>query len=148
MPNLKLTSPAFANNAEMPAVYTCDGGNQIPPLEISGVPVGAKSLALIMDDPDASGGMWDHWILFNLPPEINKIDEHTTGVGGLNSWGRTDYGGPCPGSGKHRYQFKLYALDTRLDLPTGTDKKTLEQAMAGHILDQIIHTGLYQRPGH
>lgn len=142
---MKLTSPAFTNNADIPAIYTCDGENKAPTLEIFGVPTDAKSLALVMDDPDATGGMWDHWILFNLPADITKIDETTTRTGGQNSWGKTGYGGPCPGTGKHRYMFKLYALDTGLDLPAGSDKKTLEQAMTGHILDQVTLTGLYQR---
>ncbi len=137
---MKIVS-TFKHEQNIPSDYTCDGTDKIPPLEISDIPTNAKSLALIMDDPDAPMGTWDHWILWNIPPG-NKIQG---GVGGKNSWGKTGYGGPCPPSGVHRYYFKLYALDIMLDLPAGSDKKALQNAMKGHILAEAVLMGKYQR---
>jgi Raf kinase inhibitor-like YbhB/YbcL family protein len=141
---MKLTSPVFQHEASMPSEYTCDGADKIPPLEISDIPQETKSLAVVMDDPDAPMGTWDHWIVWNIPP-TNKIDKQPQGVGGKNSWGRLDYGGPCPPSGTHRYFFKVYALDTMLDLPEGSAKSALMQAMEGHIIAQAELMGKYQR---
>ncbi|MBW2969794.1 YbhB/YbcL family Raf kinase inhibitor-like protein [Candidatus Woesearchaeota archaeon] len=135
---------AFEHKGQIPSEYTCDGQDKIPALEISEVPAEAKSLALIMDDPDAPMRTWDHWIQWNIPPNTKKIDKDI-GTPGKNSWGRTGYGGPCPPSGTHRYYFKLYALDTMLDLPAGSDKKALESAMKGHILKEAVLMGKYQR---
>lgn len=146
--NLQITSPAFGEGEPLPVKYTCDGEDINPALEIDAVPPQAKSLALIVDDPDATGGVvWDHWLVFNIPPDIATIEEgeEPPGVSGKNSWGRTGYGGPCPGSGNHRYFFKLYALDTALDLPAGSGKETLERVMAGHILQQTSLMGRYER---
>ena len=144
---MNLTSPAFQNNAPTPSEYTCDGANLSPPLEISDAPSNAKSLALVMDDPDAPVGTWDHWVVFNIASAIREIPKGTepNGVGGRNSWGRTGYGGPCPPSGAHRYFFKLYALDTTLNLPEGSTKKELESAMQGHIVAQAQLMGTYKR---
>jgi len=155
--SLTLSSPAFRHNGEIPARYTCDGEDISPPLTWSGVPRNTRSLALIVDDPDAPDPrapkmVWVHWVLYNLPPEAGGLPE---GVGknqlppgtreGLNDWKRTGYGGPCPPIGRHRYFFKLYALDTVLpDLGTPS-KKQLEQAMQGHILEEAVLIGTYQR---
>lgn len=129
----------------MPSEFTCDGADRIPPLEISDVPAGAKSLALVMDDPDAPMGVWDHWVVWNIPADTKRIDSQPKGVAGKNSWGRLDYGGPCPPSGTHRYFFKLYALDTMLDLPAGSNKQSLMQAMKGHIVAEAVLMGTYKR---
>ena len=144
---MNLTSPAFANNGAIPSEYTCDSSDVSPPLAISDVPASAKTLALIMDDPDAPVGTWDHWIVFNIPTSTKQIQKGTEpqGTAGKNSWGRTGYGGPCPPSGTHRYFFKLYALDTTLNLPQGSTKKDLERAMQGHILAQSELMGTYKR---
>ncbi len=147
MGNLKLTSPAFSNNGEIPSKYTCDGDNVNPELDISGIPDNAKSLVLIMDDPDAPAGTWGHWILFNIPI-ISKIQENSVPADvlqGKNSWGKNEYGGACPPSGTHRYIFKLYALDTALDLDESANKRDVEKAMQGHILAQTKLVGLYSK---
>ena len=144
---MKLTSPAFQNNGMMPSEFTCDGSDLSPQLIISEIPPNAKSLVLIMDDPDAPVGTWDHWVVFNIPTSTKEISKGTEpkGTAGRNSWGRTGYGGPCPPSGTHRYFFKLYALDTELNLPEGTTKKDLERAMQGRILAQAQLMGTYKR---
>lgn len=146
---LRLASPAFNDQGQIPAKYTCDGSALNPPLQIQGVPPAAQSLVLIVDDPDAPAGIWYHWLLFNIAADITEIGE---GVGqasaqqGLNSFGNLDYGGPCPPPGPaHRYQFNIYALDTRLNLPDGTSHPELVKAIQGHILAQAQLTGLYQR---
>ncbi len=143
---MKLTS-VFENNNEIPSEYTCQGADISPELSIEDVPENAKSLALIMDDPDAPIGTWDHWVVFNIPTETKKIAKGTepSGVAGKNSWGKTGYGGPCPPSGTHRYFFKLYALDATLDLGEGSDKKDLEKAMQGHIIDKAELIGTYKK---
>lgn len=143
-----ISSPAFENNKEIPSKYTCDGENINPSLQISKVPEGTQSLVLIMDDPDAPAGTWVHWIIWNIDPKTAEVAENSVppgGVGGVTSFGSTGYGGPCPPSGTHRYFFKLYALDTKLDLPSEADKAQLEKAMEGHILDQAELVGLYSR---
>jgi Raf kinase inhibitor-like YbhB/YbcL family protein len=145
----ELASSAFANSEGIPAKYTCDGEDVSPPLQWNQPPEGVQSLALIMDDPDAPVGTWDHWLLFNIPADFRSLAEQAGpppgSVGGKNSWGRTGYGGPCPPRGTHRYFFRLYALDTSLDLPSGTDKAQLIEAMAGHILAQAELMGTYAR---
>ncbi|MBI2653981.1 YbhB/YbcL family Raf kinase inhibitor-like protein [Candidatus Woesearchaeota archaeon] len=147
MVDMKITSSAFVNNGVMPSEFTCDGEDLSPLLSISDVPSNAKSLVLIMDDPDAPVGTWDHWIVFNMPASTKEIPKGTEpdGIAGRNSWGRTGYGGPCPPSGTHRYFFKLYALDTELNLPEGTTKKEIERAMQGYIIAQAQLIGLYKR---
>ena len=145
---MKLTSPVFQNNEKIPPKYTCDGEDISPPLEIAEVPAETKSLVLISDDPDAPGGSWIHWLVWNIDPAITEIAENTVPTGaveGITSFGKTGYGGPCPPSGTHRYFFKLYALDTRIDLTAEADKEKLEQAIEGHILDQVKLIGLYDR---
>jgi hypothetical protein len=144
---MKLISTAFADNGMIPPRYTCDGPNVSPPLAISGVPEGAKALALVMDDPDAPSGTFDHWIVWNVPPETTAIEEgrQPQGVAGKNDFGRLTYGGPCPPSGIHTYRFKLYALDARLSLKEGSRKMALEEAMKGHILAEALLRGKYSR---
>lgn len=144
---MKLISPAFEHNKEMPSEYTCDGADTSPELNIEDVPENAKSLVLINDDPDAPVGTWDHWIVFNIPPSTSKINkgQEPAGTAGKNSWGRTGYGGPCPPSGTHKYVFKLYALDTELNLPEGSTKKDIESAIEGHIIGQTELMGTYKR---
>lgn len=147
MTTLTITSTAFAPNGAIPAKYTCDGGDMNPPLAIAGVPAGTKSLALIMDDPDAPAGTWVHWVLWNIPPETREIGERSVPAGavqGLNSWSRSGYGGPCPPSGTHRYFFKVYALDAMLSLKPSSTKADLEKAMAGHILSKGELVGAYR----
>ena len=145
--NMKLTSPAFEHNQGIPSEYTCDGADTSPELNIEDIPENTKSLVLINDDPDAPVGTWDHWIVFNIPPSTTKIEkgQEPSGVGGKNSWGKTGYGGPCPPSGTHRYFFKLYALDTELDLQEGATKADIESAMEGHILEKTELIGTYKR---
>jgi len=134
----------FENKGEIPKEYTCDGSDKIPVLEINGVPANAKTLALIMDDPDAPNGTWDHWILYNIPATVSKIDKQI-GVAGKNSWGRLNYGGPCPPNGTHRYYFRLYALDVELALTEGCSKQELLKAMNGHIIEKAELMGTYKR---
>jgi len=146
--NMKLTSSAFENNQPIPTKYTCDGVNISPPLLISEVPVSAQSLALIVDDPDAPAGDWVHWTVFNIDPVTTQITEGSIPSGaseGMTDFGKATWGGPCPPSGTHHYQFKLYALDTKLDLKTSAGKSDLEKAMQSHILDQTVLVGLYSR---
>jgi Raf kinase inhibitor-like YbhB/YbcL family protein len=157
MRTLKIKSPAFADGDTMPVKFTCDGDDVSPKLEWSGVPDGAKSLALICDDPDAPMGTWVHWVMFNLPPEMTKINEKyapSRGISenndgiidGINDFRCPGYNGPCPPKGPaHRYFFKLYALDTVLNLKTGASKTDVEKAMSGHILGQTELIGKYQR---
>lgn len=148
MSSLTLSSPAFQNNGTIPSTYTCDGKDVNPPLVIQGVPVSAKSLALIVDDPDAPAGDFTHWTLWNIPPETTEIKENSVPQGaveGMTDFGASGWGGPCPPTGTHRYQFKLYALDTTLALSSFSKKRDLEEQFAGHILDQTVLTGKYAR---
>lgn len=150
---LTIRSPAFQPEALIPGKYTCDGADISPPLTWSGVPEGATSLALIADDPDAPGKTWVHWVLFNLPPETNSLSEHLPtdatlengAIQGITDFGRPGYGGPCPPGGTHRYYFKLYALDTTLDLSPKAKKADVVQAMEGHILAKGQLMGKYKR---
>lgn len=146
--NMQILSSAFQNNEKIPALYTCDGNGISPPFTFSDVPENAQSLAFISDDPDAPAGTWVHWLLWNIDPKTTEIAENKVPFGaveGTTSFGNVGYGGPCPPSGTHRYFFKLYALDTRLDLPKSTDKKALEEAMKNHILAKAEIIGLYAR---
>ncbi len=145
---MKISSPMFQNNSAIPKKYTCDGENINPPLEISEVPVKAQSLVLIMDDPDAPSGTWVHWVIWNIDPKTTRIEENSVpikAVEGTTSFGRTGYGGPCPPSGTHRYFFKLYTLDTKLDFSPSDKKDQLEEAMKNHILGYAEIIGLYSR---
>ncbi len=147
MTELTVKSPAFESNQLIPTKFSCDGQEISPPLNIEGVPPEARSLALILEDPDAPRGTFDHWVVWNIPP-TRKIEENTTpGDVGLNSAGENSYIGPCPPTGTtHRYFFKFYALDAKLALNTrSTRKKELEKAMQGHILAQGELVALYKR---
>ena len=147
---MELKSNAFENNGKIPSKYTCDGENISPQLSISGVPENAKSLVLIMDDPDAikpAGKVWDHWIVFNIPPETKEIleSQEQQGTHGKGTSGNLNYRGPCPPDAEHKYFFKLYALDTTFDLPQGSEKQEIEEAMRGHIIEQTQLIGRYER---
>lgn len=151
---LKIESDAFAHQTAIPKKFTCDGNDVSPPLKWSGVPEAAKSLALICDDPDAPMGTWTHWVLWNMPPSTPGLPEgvppDSVLPGGIhqgkNSWPKSGYGGPCPPPGKpHRYFFKLFALDSELDLPVIANQAGLENAMRGHILAQAEMYGTYGR---
>ncbi len=154
---LSLSSPAFSHGGAIPSIYTCEGQDRSPPLTWRGVPAGTRSLALIVDDPDAPDPAapkmtWVHWVLYNLPPADGGLPEAVKPsalpegtLEGLNDWKRTGYGGPCPPIGRHRYFFKLYALDTVLpDLQRPT-KARLEHAMEGHVLARAELLGTYQK---
>ncbi|MDJ0806139.1 MAG: YbhB/YbcL family Raf kinase inhibitor-like protein [Gammaproteobacteria bacterium] len=150
--SLTLSSPAFAPYSPIDSRYTCEGEDVSPPLVWSGIPDDARSLALVLDDPDAPGSGWVHWLLYNLPPQLTGLPEAVNAVElperaleGLNDWRRTGYGGPCPPSGRHRYFFTLYALDCVLpDLGRPT-KNRLERAMDGHLLAKGELMGTYSR---
>lgn len=156
---LSLSSSAFVQSGAIPAVYTCEGKDLSPPLSWSGVPAGTKSLALIVDDPDAPDPAqprmtWVHWVLYDLPATASALPEAVASAAlpsgtreGLNDWGRTGYGGPCPPIGRHRYFHKLYALDTVLPDLNQPKKAALEAAMRGHILEQATLIGTYQKRG-
>lgn len=154
---LRLTSPAFAHEGEIPRRYTCQGEDLSVPLAWSGAPAGTRSFALIVDDPDAPDPKaprmtWVHWVLYNLPPDATGLKEGVRPAElpkgtrqGLNDWKRTGYGGPCPPIGRHRYFHKLYALDTVLPEMENPTKAELEQAMRGHILEKAELIGTYQK---
>ncbi len=150
---IKVTSSAFVEGGLIPAKYTCDGEDVSVPLQWEGVPDGARSIAVICDDPDAPTGTFVHWVLYNLPAEVRELDEdfpydETLEDGsrqGITDFGATGYGGPCPPSGAHRYFFKVYALDKMIDIVNIADKAMLEAAMEGHILGEGQLMGRYER---
>jgi len=145
---MKLISPAFNEGEEIPIKYTCNGQDINPELIIEGVPENTESLVLIVDDPDAPFGTFTHWVLFNIPATIRKIKENSIPQGskeGKNDFNKINYGGPCPPSGIHRYRFKLYALDTTLNLKEGASKQEVENAMKGHILEKTVLIGKYKK---
>jgi Raf kinase inhibitor-like YbhB/YbcL family protein len=142
---LTISSPAFKEGADIPAKYTCQGENINPEIDILGIPKEAKTLALIMEDPDAPHGTFDHWLLWNMNP-IDKIAENSLpGIPGTNSSGEVKYKGPCPPSGSHRYYFKVYALDTVLPLAEGERKEELTRQMKGHIVAKGELMGRYKK---
>jgi Raf kinase inhibitor-like YbhB/YbcL family protein len=146
---MKLTSPAFSHNGAIPSEYTCDGANISPALKWSDAPQNCNSFALIVDDPDAPGKIWVHWVLFNIPNTTQSLHENTDSgpfiQGATDFNGKQGYGGPCPPNGTHHYHFTLYALDNFLNLPAGASKEQVLQAMKGHILAQTTLIGTYQR---
>jgi Raf kinase inhibitor-like YbhB/YbcL family protein len=144
---MKITSSAFQQGGNIPSKFSCDGANTSPPLQISDVPSGAKSLVLVVDDPDAPSGLFTHWTVWNIPPQTSTIAEGSTpkGVQGTNDFGKSGYGGPCPPSGAHRYYFKIFALDRDLDLPSGAKRSQLDAAMKGHVIAQGQLMGRYAR---
>jgi hypothetical protein len=146
----KLDSPAFAEGATIPVDFSCDGQDKSPELRWSDAPAKTRSFALIMDDPDAPGGTFTHWVLFDIPPSISQLaeDDQAIGVNGQNGFGRNGYGGPCPpqGRGAHRYFFKLYALDVdSLKIKTGASRSEVEAAVKGHVIGQAQLMGLFER---
>lgn len=151
MTDFILKCSLFKEDGVIPARYTCDGENINPLLEIRGVPKEAKSLVLIMDDPEATNGkVWDHWVMWNINPKTQYISEDSLpldAVVGVNSWGSARYGGPCPphGADAHHYMFKLYALDTVLDLPLDIKKPELERAIESHVIGRTDLMGKYKR---
>jgi Raf kinase inhibitor-like YbhB/YbcL family protein len=150
---MKIFSSAFKDGQRIPSKYTCDGQDVSPPLEWESVPDGTESFSLICDDPDAPRGTWVHWVVYEIPPNMKNLAENVRperepGSGirqGKNDWPKIGYGGPCPPSGTHRYYFKLYALDTKLNLKPGVTKEQLLQAMKGHILAETQLMGIYSR---
>ncbi len=145
MADLIVKSPVFEHNKTIPKKYSCDGQEVNPPITIEATPTATKTLALVIDDPDAPRGTFDHWIVWNIPV-TSKIEENSIpGTQGMNSAGQQAYVGMCPPSGTHRYFFKIYALDTKLDLINSANKKDLEKSMLGHILAKGELVGLYRR---
>jgi len=148
METLTVSSPGFSQGEAIPARHTCDGNDTSPAIVIDGVPPATRSLALVMDDPDAPMGTWVHWVVWNIPPQTREIPEHSLppqASQGKNDWHRNTYGGPCPPSGTHRYFFRAYALDTVLKLGNSTTKADLERAMQGHVLAKGELMGTYRR---
>ena len=156
---MELRSPAFVHEGEIPRKHTCDGEDHSPPLAWTGIPDGTQSLALIVDDPDAPDPkapkrVYVHWVLYNIPPDAQGLPESVLPSAlpagtreGLNDWGRTGYGGPCPPIGRHRYFHKLYALDAVLPELKRADKAAVEKAMRGHVLAEAVLIGTYQKRG-
>ncbi len=150
---IKIESSAFKEGAMIPVKYTCDGEDVSPPLKWGNLPSGTKSIALISDDPDAPVGTWVHWVLFNLPPDVRALPENIPpkktlengAAHGNNDFKKPGYGGPCPPGGTHRYFFKIYALDKKIDLAPGASKAQLVKAMEGHTLDTGQLMGKYKR---
>ena len=151
--SIELTSSAFEHEGMIPVKYTCDGEDMSPPLSWSGIPEEVETIALIADDPDAPGKTWVHWVLFNLPADMTSMDENMSteatlkngALQGITDFGRHGYGGPCPPGGTHRYFFKIYALDTTLNLDSTARKSDVVKAMDGHILAKGELMGRYQR---
>jgi Raf kinase inhibitor-like YbhB/YbcL family protein len=146
--NMNLTSPDFGEGGNIPERFTCDGKDISPTLKIDGIPKGAKSLVLIVDDPDAPGGNFTHWLIWNIVPDLteivaNKLPAHA--VQGVNDFGKSKYSGPCPPAGVHRYYFRLYALDTTLTLPQTSKRKVVDSAIKGHIVADATLMGRYAR---
>lgn len=149
---MDFTSTAFKNGQPIPVDYTCEGKNISPPLMWTGAPGNTESVALIVDDPDAPKGVWTHWVVFDLPPDASGLPENAASYvaanakQGVNDFKHATYDGPCPPAGKaHRYFFKIYALDTKIDLPSGASRQEVESAMAKHVLAQGQLMGTYQR---
>jgi Raf kinase inhibitor-like YbhB/YbcL family protein len=155
--SFKVTSPAFSSMGAIPKKYTCEGGDTSPPLEWTGAPAGTKSFVLVEDDPDAPDPaapkrVWVHWVVYAIPPTVTRLAEGASSAlpkgakAGTNDFGKTQYGGPCPPKGRHRYFHKVYALDTVLDLPGASAKKAdVESAMKGHVLAEAELVGTYQK---
>ncbi len=148
----RLSSPAFRDGDFIPKLHTCEGGDLSPALEWSGAPAGTQSFALIMDDPDAPAGVWNHWLLWDIPASVHTLAQGfkpgQTGVSGTNDFGRPGYGGPCPprGHGPHRYFFRLYAVNApSLGLKAGARRKDLDQALSGRVLAETQYMGRYER---
>ncbi|MCD6569638.1 MAG: YbhB/YbcL family Raf kinase inhibitor-like protein [Deltaproteobacteria bacterium] len=150
---IKITSPTFEQGSMIPDIYTCKGKDISPPLSWGSAPDGAESICLICDDPDAPMGTWVHWVIYNIPPDTTSLPEDVPPRGvlengaeqGTNDFRKIGYDGPCPPFGTHRYYFKIYALDTKLDIKPGATKKELLKAIKGHILAQGQLMGRYKK---
>jgi Raf kinase inhibitor-like YbhB/YbcL family protein len=145
---MKISSSTFQQGGNIPSKFTCDGTDSNPPLRIEGAPAEAKGLVLIVDDPDAPSGLFTHWLVWNMDPKTSEIAEGSAppkGTQGKNDFGKSGYGGPCPPSGSHRYYFKVFALDTELNLPAGSKRAQLDAAMKGHVIAQGELMGRYSR---
>jgi Raf kinase inhibitor-like YbhB/YbcL family protein len=144
---MKITSSAFQQGGNIPSKFTCDESDTSPPLQVTGIPSNAKTLVLIADDPDAPGGLFTHWLVWNIPAQTNSIAEGSApkGVHGTNDFGKSGYKGPCPPPGTHRYSFKIFALDRELDLRSGAKRSQLDAAMKGHVIAQGELVGRYAR---
>ena len=144
----RLISTVFSQNGHIPPQYTCEGENINPPLKVENVPDGTKTLAIIVEDPDAPRGTFDHWVVWNISPNEAIAEGGNPGISGTNSFGKTGYGGPCPPSGVHRYFFRVFALDNKLDLVAGAGKDELLDAMKSHVLATAELMGRYQKHKH
>jgi Raf kinase inhibitor-like YbhB/YbcL family protein len=143
---MKIVSPAFRHEGSIPVKYTCDGANISPPLQFGEVPPDAGSLALVVEDPDAPAGTFVHWVVYNIPTQVKNVQEDTEpGIIGMNDYSKAAYNGPCPPSGRHRYFFRLYALDNWLELAPGGSKQELEAVMKNHIIAEAEIIGMYER---
>jgi Raf kinase inhibitor-like YbhB/YbcL family protein len=145
---MTIASPSFEDNSLIPSKYACDGANINPPLMFGSIPPKAKSIALVMTDPDAPGGTFTHWIIYNMPTTTTKIDENSVPADSQeaqNSFGKKEYGGPCPPSGTHHYIFTLYALDSIISIPDEADVSDIEKVIQSNSLEQAILTGLYAK---
>ena len=142
---LHISSPAFKPDGNIPSRYTCEGEDINPPLDIKQIPAEAKSMVLIIEDPDAPMGTWLHWLVWNIPIVHHINENEVPGDQGLNDFGKIEYGGPCPPSGTHRYYFNVYALDDLMDLPEGSSRSEVEAAMQNHIIAYGQVMGVYQR---
>lgn len=142
---MELTSPAFEHGGDIPSKFTCDGTDVSPALEIANIPADTKTLALIVDDPDAPSKTWLHWLVYDIAPASLIEEDDVPGKQGMNDFGKKDYGGPCPPSGRHRYFFRLHALDSAPNLQEGASRKEVENAMEGHIIEKAELMGLYER---
>ncbi len=151
--DIQITSPVFKDGGTIPKKYTCDDLDVSPPIEWSNVPEGTISIAIVCDDPDAPMKTWVHWVIFNIPGDVTHLSENVSpekelengARQGMNDFHKVGYGGPCPPSGMHRYFFKIYALDTTLDLPAGISKSHLMIALEGHVLSEAHLMGTYTR---
>ena len=146
---MKITSAAFQAGGNIPSKFTCDGADTSAPLHFEGAPAEAKSLVLIVDDPDAPSGLFSHWLVWNIDPKTTETAEGSAppaATQGKNDFGKTGYGGPCPPSRTHRYYFRIFALDNQLDLPAGSKRGQLDSAMKGHVIGQGELMGRYSRP--
>jgi Raf kinase inhibitor-like YbhB/YbcL family protein len=141
----RLISTVFSHNGHIPPLYTCEGKNINPPLIVENVPDNTKTLALIVEDPDAPRGVFTHWIVWNISPNETITEGSNPGINGTNSFGKTGYGGPCPPSGEHRYFFRVFALDDELNLPVGSTKEELLDAMKEHVIASAELMGVYQK---
>ncbi len=145
---MKISSPAFKDGESIPVKYTCDGENVNPELIFEEVPVGTVSLLLIVDDPDAAAGDWLHWSMWNIDGDTTRLAENDAPMGaveGATDFGEPGWGGPCPQDGEHRYRFKLYALDVRLELDVMADKMKIAKEIEGQVIDKTTLTGKYKR---